>query len=205
MGLFNLFKASKTVVVVDGVSLNEALGMKGNVPPRNQLQPLRRLSRFSQREKIEVVAVLSGSPLHKAPAGKKFEGITVIYSKSLEAHAKRVVKAAGSKGPGAILISGNAAIEKMAGSSVKTMRMVTFRKVFDIGGNDAEGSDRSSRSDRGGNDRNKNRNRPPRRRQQKPAGEKQQPTGEKQQQQERPPVNETSESDAINELIDLVD
>ena len=203
MGLFNLFKASKSIVVVDGVSLNDALGMKGNVAPRNQLQTLRRLARFSQREKIDVVVVLSGSPLHKAPAGKKFEDITVVYSKSAEAHAKHVVKVAGSKGAGAILISGNAAVEKAAGSGQKTMRMSTFRKVFDMGGDGGEGSDRSARSERGGNDRNKNRNRPQRRRQPKSGGEqKPQP---KQEDQERPPKRENSESDAINELIDLVD
>ncbi len=199
MGLFNLFKASKTIVVVDGVSLNEALGMKGTVPPRNQLQTLRSLARFSQREKIEVVAVLSGSPLHKAPAGKKFEDITVVYSKTAEAHSKYVVKVAKSKGLGAILISGNATVEKVAGSGVKMMRMSTLRKMFDAGGEGGEGSDRPARSERsGGSDRNKNRNRPPRQRQQKPAAEKQQ-------QQERPPKNENPESDAINELIDLVD
>ncbi|MCK4565229.1 MAG: hypothetical protein KAU94_11215, partial [Verrucomicrobia bacterium] len=107
MGLFNLFNSSKTVVVVDGVSLNEALGMKGKVPPRNQLQMLRRLSRFTEREKVGMVVVLSGSPLHKAPAGKKFEGITVLYSKSPEAHAKHVVKVAASKGTDTIVVSGN--------------------------------------------------------------------------------------------------
>ena len=201
MGFFNLFKASKTVVVVDGVSLNEALGMKGNVPPRNQLQTLRRLARFSQREKIEVVIVLSGSPLHKAPAGKKFEEITVVYSKSAEAHTKYVVKVASSKGAGAILISDNASVEKMAGCAVKTMRMSTFRKVFDMGGDGGENSDRSSRSERSGGDRNKNRNRSPRRRSQNSETEKK----PKPQPQERPPKNENSESDAINELIDLVD
>jgi len=182
MGLFGLFKSSKTVIVVDGISLNEALGMKGKIPPRNQLQLLRRLARFAQREKISVVAVLTGSPLHKAPAGKKFEEVTVLYSKSPEAHAKYVVKIARSKGEGAILISDNVAVEKIAGSSLKTMRISTFRKVFDMSGIDSEGGERSSRSERGGSDR-KNRSRPPRRRQQKQSGEKE--SG--QQQPERPP------------------
>ena len=199
MALFGLFKSSRTVIVVDGISLNEALGMKGKIPPRNQLQLLRRLARFAQREKIGVVAVLTGSPLHKAPAGKKFEEITVLYSKSPEAHAKYVVKIARSKGDAAILISDSSAIEKIAGSSLKTMRTSTFRKVFDMGGIDAEGGERSNRSERSGNERG-NRNRPPRRRQQKQSGEKQ--SG--QQKTERPP-KELSEADAINELIDLVD
>ena len=197
MGLFNLFKSSKTIVGVDGVSLNEALGQKGKIPPRNQLQLLRRLSRFSQREKLELLVVLSGSPLHKAPAGKKFEDITVKYSKSPEAHAKYMVKVAKSKGAGVVLISGNAAIEKVAlGGGVKVMRVSTFRKAFDVGGSEGESNDRggNERRSRGGNDRG-NRNRPPRRRQQKQSDEKK---------SERP-AKENSEADAINELIDLVD
>ena len=191
MGLFSLFKPSKTVVVIDGVSLNEVLGMKGKIPPRSQLQLLRRLSRFAQREKLGVVVVLTGNPLHKAPARKKFEEVMVVYSKSPETHAKYAVKIARSKGSGAILVSGNSAIEKIAGGGMKTMHMSTFRKAFDVGGNDVDGSDRS---ERGGGDRS-SRNRPPRRRQQKQSGEKK---------PERPP-KEPSDSDAINELIDLVD
>jgi hypothetical protein len=197
MGLFNLFKASKTVVVVDGVSLNDSLGQKGKVAPRNQLQLLRRLSRFSQREKLELVVVLSGDPLHKAPPGKKFEEITVRYSKSPEAHAKYLLKVAKSKGASAVLITGNPAAEKMALSGgLKTMHVSTFRKAFDVGGNEGEGNERggNERKPRGGNDRN-NRNRPPRRRQKKQSDENK---------PERPP-KESSEADAINELIDLVD
>ncbi len=192
MGLFSLFKPSKTVVVVDGVSLNDALGMKGKVAPRNQLQLLRRLSRFAQREKLSMVVVLTGSPLHKAPARKKFEEITVLYSKSTAAHAKYIVKIARSKGSCAILVSGNASIEKIAGGGMKTMRMSTFRKAFDVGGNDFDSTER------GGGDRS-NRNRPPRRRQQKQSG-----GNEPKPKPEHPP-KESSDADAINELIDLVD
>ncbi|MEN8256072.1 MAG: hypothetical protein ABFR33_11455 [Verrucomicrobiota bacterium] len=194
MGLFSLFKPSKTVVIVDGVSLNEALGMKGKIPPRSQLQLLRRLSRFAQREKLGMVVVLTGSPLHKAPAKKKFEEIMVVYSKSPETHAKYVAKIARSKGSGAILVSKGSSIEKIAGSGMKTMRVSTFRKAFDVGGNDNDGSDRS---ERGGGDRS-NRNRPSRRRQQKQAKASNEPKPE------RPP-KESSNADAINELIDLVD
>lgn len=188
MALFGLFKSNKAVVVVDGVSLNESLGMKGKVPPRNQLQLLRRLSGFAQREKIDMVVVLTGSPLHKAPARKKFEAITVVYSKSPEVHAAYAVKTARTKGSNVVLVSGNPSVEKMAGSGLKAMRISTFRKAFDVGGNESEGSERS------GSGRN-NRNRPPRRRQQKKTDEKK---------PEAPP-KETSDTDAINELIDLVD
>ena len=199
MGLFDLFKSSsKTILVVDAVSLNESAGSKGNkVPPRNQLQMLRRLARFSQREKMELVAVLSGTPLNKAPGGKKFENIMVLYSASAEAHAKFLAKTVSSKGSGAVLISGNAAAEKLLATGTKSLRVSTFRKAFDVGG-DGDGDDRGdNQRGRGGNN-----NRPQRRRQQKPAGEKQQ---QQKQQQDRRPPKESSESDAINELIDLVD
>lgn len=201
MGLFNLFKASKTVLVVDGESLNDALGQKGNVPPRNQLQILRRLARFASCEKMEMVVVLSGSPLIKAPSGKKFEEITVIYSKTAEAHAKCLAKTAVAKGSGSILITGNVAAEKLVGTRVKTMRVSTFRKAFDFGA--AEGGNENL--ERGGGERERNggnsRNRPPRRRSQKPSDEKK---PDRERERERPP-KEMSDADAINELIDLVD
>jgi hypothetical protein len=186
MGLFNLFKPAKPVLVIDGLSLNESMGMKGKVPPRNQLQVLRRMARFAQREKVQVVVVLSGTPLNKAPAGKKFEGMTILYSKKAADHAKFLAKTAAGKGAGAILVSGNSAAEKLAGRAVKKMRVSTFRKAFDVGG-DAEVPER--------NEPRRN-NRPPRRRsQQKPAAE---PKPER-------PAKEMSDADAINELIDLVD
>lgn len=186
MGLFNLFKPAHTALVIDTVSLNESLGMKGKIPPRNQLQLLRRLARFSQREKLDVVAVLCGTPLNKAPAGKKFEGITVVYSKSMDNHVKYLVRTANSKGAGAVLVSGNAATEKLRGGAAKNLRISTFRKAFDST-SDSESSDRGSSGGRS--------NRAPRKNRQKAPSETK---------KERPP-REMSEADAINELIDLVD
>ncbi len=195
MGLFNLFKPARTVLVVDTVSLNESLGMKGNVAPRNQLQLLRRLSRFAEREKTPIVAVLCGEELNKAPHGKKFEDhVTVVYSKSPEDHAKFLARTVSSQGSGAVLVTGSAAVEKMVPGSTRKLRTATFRKAFDVGP-DGEGDERGGGQGRG--------NRPPRRRQQ-------------QQQQQKPPRNddeggrerperEMSDADAINELIDLVD
>ena len=192
MGLFNLFKPARTVLVVDVVALNESMGLKGNVAPRNQLQSLRRLARFAQREKLEVVAVVSGSPLNKAPAGKKFEGIVVLYSSSAKEHAAYLAKTVRSKGAGAILVSSGTSVEKLLGSGALKMRISTFRKAFDVGG-DNDSSERSSSSNnRSG--RNSRRNR-----------QKQQPQGEKKPQRQSPPKKEASQADAINELIDLVD
>jgi hypothetical protein len=205
MGLFNLFKPARTVLVIDAVSLNESAGLKGKVPPRNQLQILRRLARFSQREKIQVIAVLCGTPLNKAPAGKKFEDITVLYSKSPEVHAKFIGKTTLSKGSGAVMVSGSAVVEKAAGNGIKQMRISTFRKAFDVGGDSEGGNDRSEGSNRPRG------NRPQRRRPQKQNNNKGDNKGDNngnnsknESKQERKP-KENSEADAINELIDLVD
>ncbi|QBG47467.1 hypothetical protein EGM51_08700 [Verrucomicrobia bacterium S94] len=199
MGLFSLFKPARTVLVVDVVSLNEAIGQKGKIPPRNQLQMLRRLARFAQREKLGVIAVLSGTPLNKAPAGKKFEEITVLYSASMDDHAKYLAKTVRSEGAGAVLISGNVAAEKLVGSQVKKMRVSTFRKVFDTGGDDG-GNDRAE----GGNGNRSRGNRLQRRRQKKNnSGDNN--TNNCKPKAERKPKENKSEADAINELIDLVD
>ena len=203
MGLFsNLFKPAAPVLVVDVVSLNESLGMKGNVSPRSQLQTLRRLSRFSQREKVDVVAVSSGSPLNKAPHGKPFEGIMVLYSKSAEELGSFLARTVRSKGAGAILVTGNVELEKQAGS-VQKLRISTFRKAFDLGGDQEPQERGNANAPRG--------NRPPRKNRQKqqngdaPRKERtpkeRQPKEKERQQQPKEP----SRSDAINELIDLVD
>ena len=159
MGLFSLFKPAQTVLVIDTVSLNESLGMKGKVPPRNQLQLLRRLARFSQREKLTLVAVLSGAPLNKAPAGKKFEGITVVYSKSRESHVKCLVRTANAKGAGAVLVSGNPAAEKLRRGAAKNLRVSTFRKAFDST-SDSGGKERSASGGRGNRSPRENRQKP---------------------------------------------
>ena len=121
MGLLSLFRSSKSVVVVDVTSLFNALGMKGDVSPRTQLQVLRRLTRFAEREEVELIAVLSGEPLHKAPNRKKFDSILVLYSKSSAKHAGFVAKTALKRG--ALLLTDDVKVEKLAGASVEKMRL----------------------------------------------------------------------------------
>lgn len=196
MGLFsNLFKPASTVLVVDVAALNESLGMKGNVAPRNQLQTLRRLSRFSNREKIEVVAVVPGAPLNKAPNGKKFEGIQVLYATDTNKVPAFVAKTTNSKGSGAIMVTGGDAAEKLVGASVGKLRMSTFRKAFDLGGDQDSSSDRNS--SRG--------SRPPRRNRQRSNNNQQNNESRKERAPKPPREKAPSQSDAINELIDLVD
>ncbi len=192
MGLLSLFKPSKSVVVVDVISLFNALGMKGDISPRTQLQVLRRLTRFAEREEVELIAVLSGEPLHKAPNRKKFDSILVLYSKSSAKHAGFVAQTAVKRG--ALLLTDDVKAEKSAGASVEKMRLSTFRKAFDmsVDGESGDGGD-SGRGRR-------------RRRTRKPRGEHGENSAgnEESVPSENRPAAE-GDSDAINELIDLVD
>ena len=189
MGLLNLFKPSKSVVVVDVISLFHALGIKGDVSPRTQLQVLRRLTRFAEREEVELIAVLSGEPLHKAPNRKKFDSILVLYSKSTANHAGFVAKVALKRG--ALLLTDNIEAERAAGASVEKMRLSTFRKAFDMS-LDIDSVD--------GGDSGRGRRR---RRIRRPHVEHGDGSEESTPSENRPASEENS--DAINELIDLVD
>ena len=198
MGLLDLLKTRKTVLVIDGVSLNEGLGMKEKTSPRNQLQILRSLAKLAEREKLNIVIVLAGEALHKAPAGKKFEGITVLYTEMSKTFANKVVRTAGTKGAGVILVSSNADVEKLAlAKGLSTMRVSTFRKVFDLNNNmnkqrqeQSNGSSRSnnnySQRRKGGYETKNNNKRPVR-------------------SASTPSKDPSSDKDAINELIDLID
>ena len=209
MGLLNIFKSSKTVLVVDGIAMGESFGMKGRVPPRQQMMLLRRLSRFARREKLEMIVVLVGEPLNKAPAGKRFEdGVLVLYSPSFEAHPKNLLKVLRSKGRGATLIAGRNVIRP----GIPSVYVSTFRKAFDSLGLEGE-SERTERG--GGRGRSRRRNGGGKSTGGngggkatggngggKPAGGKREKPLEK---PESPNRRGGAESDAISELIDLVD
>jgi len=184
MSFLGVFKAKQKSIVIDGVSYNEASGYKGRVAPRNQLHSLRRLARFATREKLNMTVVLTGNPLNKAPHGKLFEGIKVVYSKSDRVHDGYLIKTAKKAGRGAILVVENPEIEKLAQQKgLETLRVNTFRKAFDSGGSNGEQRNRNGRSGRNrATQANEN------------------PTDKK---NDSDPVR--SQRDAINELIDLVE
>ena len=187
MGLLNVFKSKEDGKVVEGLSLFESLGMKGDISPRTQLQVLRRLTRFAEREEVELIAVLSGEPLHKAPKGKKFDSILVLYSPSREKHAAFVAKTVAAKG--ALLLTDDVQVEKAAGSATEKMRVSTFRKAYDFSV-DGESGDSDSRGRR--------RRRP--RRDRDDENERREESSSKENRDDS-----DGDSDAINELIDLVD
>lgn len=185
MGLFNVFSgfgSSRRTVVVDASDLLEAQGVKRPVP-RDHLRILRRLSRYAKKEQVEVVAVLQGKPLRKAPDRKKFEGITVRYAANREKVIKLVLSLS-KKGKAAVVISGSEDVETKVIAKGGCMRSSTFMKAFE---GDGEGPSRPQKK------------RPARNRQQR----KEKPAVDEQPEVEEEST-ENSEEELINELIDLV-
>jgi len=202
-----LFGTTKSVLVVDTSAVLKAKGVRGRAAPRQQLQILRALSRFVQREKLKVTAVLVGAPLDKAPHNKVFEGVRVRYAKSEETLKKELLKALKQAGSAGVLVIEDVALEtRVIKSGGTTLRVSTFRKLLDDsnepnennGGNNY--NNRPQRNNRRDHDRGPRQNR----------GGNQQP--QQQPSRQRPEKEDVAEErnsnsgdDAIRQMIDLVE
>ncbi len=192
MGLFG--KGKRTMVVsVDAILKSK--GQRGPAAPRQQLQVLRSLSRLVQREKVNVTAVIAGKPLNKAPHNKVFDHVRVRYAAKDEQISPELVKAMNQAGSSAVLVSEDVALEsKMLRRGFDTLRISTFRKLLDDGGEQINGGGqnygsrdrKNNRRDRG--PRSERGPRPDRKKQRAPKAEKQ-----------------NQEQDEISQMIDLVD
>ncbi len=177
MGLFGTTKAT---MVVDVAAVLKSKGVRGRAAPRQQIQILRTLSRFVQREKLNVTAVIAGKPLNKAPHNRKFDGVRVRYAKSDKALTKELIKALKQAGNFGVLVTEDAALEKrVLRSGGQTLRVSTFRKTLGEG-NEPSGD---------------NRQRPPRR--------ARGPRPDRAPQLEK--AKEPEGDDAISQMIDLVE
>ena len=126
-----LFSKSKPTYIVDVISILSSNNTNFNFAPRLVLQTLRRLARLSHREKIKIIAVLSGEPLNKAPKGKKFDTILVFYSLSKENHSVKLAQV--TKSRNAILVTNNTKAEEILGDKAKIIKSATFKKMLDLG------------------------------------------------------------------------
>ncbi|MBI9021122.1 MAG: hypothetical protein JEZ10_07705, partial [Verrucomicrobia bacterium] len=155
-----LFGTTKRTMVVDLAAVLKAKGARGRAAPRQQLQVLRSLSRLVQREKMNVTAVLVGSPLNKAPHNKKLDGVRVRYAKSDEKLTKELGRALKQAGCMGVLVTEDVALEKkVIRAGKETLRVSTFCKLLDDGNeqlndqsNESRGNNRNNRNNR--NDRN---------------------------------------------------
>lgn len=197
-----LFGTAKSVLVVDTAAVLRTKGMRGRVAPRQQIQLLRALSRFVQREKLNVTAVLVGEPLDKAPHNKVFDHVRVRYTKSEETLNKELCKALSQAGSAGVLVTEDVALEnRVLRTGKATLRVSTFRKLLDDGVEQSENNGgNNNRPQNNRRDRDRDRDRGPR---------PNRSNNPQQQQPSRSPANEVEEQrggdDTISQMIDLVE
>lgn len=200
-----LFGTAKSVLVVDTAAVLKTKGVRGRAAPRQQLQILRSLSRFVQRENLKVTAVLVGDPLDKAPHNKVFEGVRVRYAGSEERLNRELLSALRQAGSAGVLVVEDVALENRVNQSGgKTLRVSTLRKLLDDGSEPNENSGGGNFNNRPQRNDRRDRNRGPR---QNRGGNPQQA----QPQPPRPAAEEVEEQrngrndDTISQMIDLVE
>ena len=208
-----LFGTAKSVLVVDTAAVLKTKGVRGRAAPRQQLQLLRALSRFVQREKLNVTAVLVGEALDKAQHNKVFEGVRVRYAKSEETLNKELLKALSQAGSGGVLVTEDVALEtRVLRSGGNVLRVSTFRKLLDdgseqnenSGGNNNNNNNRPQNNNRRDRDRDRDRDRG--RDRDRDRGPRPNRNNNPQQQK---PADEAEEQrggdDTISQMIDLVE
>lgn len=205
-----LISKTKQVLVVDVDALLKSRGIRGKAAPRQQLQALRALSRLAQREALGVTAVMSGNELEKAPHNRVVDGVRTRYAATGATMSSEMIKGLRQAGLRGVVVTDDLELEKkVAARGTDALRISTFRKLLDDGG-DAGGSGGGSKNggseakggkDRGGNEPRQEKKRRSRRRKNKSPQQKPQ----QKKQADGAGGKGDSEEDAIRRMIDLVD
>lgn len=133
--------------VMDGGSMIQS--REGRIQPRDIFSLLNRIGRFAAREKVEFQVVFESEPLNRAPDGKEFNGVSVLYEKTADACKDRILKLVKSSSARVTVITQDPDLDRhvlAAGGDV--LRAGTFRKVLDAGMGGDEGRERFQDSGR---------------------------------------------------------
>lgn len=210
-GVSDARDANRTYVI-DAEKLAETReGQGGRVGPQERFQSIQALSRFAEREKIGVVAVLGGRPLREVAHGDAYNGVRVFYIEADKTMADQLQRVLDREVRGrAVVVTNDKQFEvKLAGHGVPTLRVTSLRRALENNGNGEGGGDGGGRNrdrgERGGRDRRNRGPRPERTerpdRANAPAEGSSAPAVEVAPSQNRP----SRPSDTIDNLIDRVD
>lgn len=217
MSLLNMFGqlfGTGTVARESRVYIVDGTGMEGGQKrqaPRNQLDILRRVSRFAQREKIKVHIAFSGTELRQIGNGDEYEGVTVRFTGKDGTIDELVLQLFRQFGRRAslVLTSKRELEEAIHSKNGNTMRLETFRKALDENGEGSRNYDRPRKR----NPRSRSRNKNQRTDNGNNNEEKKQGNGQGQgkggkpnnQNRPRPKPRQPKAADPVSDLIDLVD
>jgi hypothetical protein len=151
--------------ILDGAGLGGQGRGGARLSPPECVQVLERVSRFTQKEQIRMVAVFEGHSLREVSDGGDFKGVTVHFvEKATELTDKVLAVLRDNRRRGAVtVITGDRRMEEnVHEAGGQTMRVSTFRKAMEgaLGGNGGppDGPRRDRDRDR---DRHRRHRRPP--------------------------------------------
>lgn len=153
--------------LVDAEKLAEARENQGRLGPQERFHAIQTLSRFAEREKINVVAVVGGRPLREVAHGEAFNGVRVFYVEAEKTTADTIQQVLDRELRGrAVVVTNDKQLEtRMQERGIGTLRITSLRRALDSnsngevggggdgGGRNRERGDRGDRGDRGGRDR----------------------------------------------------
>jgi hypothetical protein len=207
--------SARKVCVVDG----DRLVGGDRVGPGERFQALNRLARYAAREEIAVKVVFGGRPLREADEGADYNGVQVFYAESPAEVREKLNRKLASVGTSkAIFVTSDQAAEvEMRERGYATMRISTLRKAMEPGdqmsggreggggGRDRDGGRRGGRDRRDRRERRDRRPQDDQRRENVPA---EQAEGQNRPAENQPSAQQQSgggSSDAVKNLIDLVE
>ena len=119
------------MVIIDAVALSDYRNDRGRLRPQDQIQILKRLAAFVEREQLAITAVFQGRALREAADGSMYRGVRVKFTG--DAHQiEDLIKQLARRSPSAVVVTANRQIEQsLAGSANRLMRSSTFKKALD--------------------------------------------------------------------------
>ena len=152
---------SGRLYVIDGAQMVGSGSAVERLSPRDQVHVLQQLSRFAEKESIDIQVAFEGRSLREVAHGGEYGGVKVFFADKQAALQDMILDLvrSGARRQKVVLVTNNRQLEeKAARTGAQTLRPSTLRKAMENGG----GGDRGDRGDRGG-DRGDRGDRGPRR------------------------------------------
>ncbi|MCZ7592155.1 MAG: NYN domain-containing protein [Kiritimatiellae bacterium] len=123
-------RGTDCVFIVDAEKLADS--RDGRTGPVERFRAIQQLSRFADREKVEIIAILAGRPLREVANGDSFNSVRVFYVDENSSAADQIEKTLGSvSGRKAVVITNDKQLDaRLNGRGVSTLRVSTLRKAF---------------------------------------------------------------------------
>lgn len=137
----NAKRTTSRVCIVDAEKLADP--RDGRVGPVERFRTIQQLSRFAEREQLQLVAVVGGRPLREVADGETYNGVRVYYVEEGKTLADRIEKTLEQIGArNAFVITNDRQLEaRLRDRGVPTMRLATLKKGLEASEATASESD----------------------------------------------------------------